>query len=171
MGQSKNFKIQKMSNNPVLVIIEVLYILLCFVGNMFKSLFTYLTSPKKYPYSSKFIRHCVAYDIVELNYAQAEILDRTGYHTHIDCRSLADDFGINKLRQELANVCNNLSKGQKITEKDFEFNFLTIKKYKAIGQYARRKDSSYFSQMDENGMIVPKTTAPKNKGRQVSEKL
>lgn len=135
------------------------------------SFVTFVTRPTTYNIRSTFLRHCVAYNIVELSYHQAEILEATGYDTHFVCRSLSDDFGIIRLRRELANVYTNLNfVNQNVPEKDYEFDFLTIKKYKAIGKYAQSKDSYYFSQMDENGMVLPKTTSPNHKG-QVLKKL
>lgn len=120
---------------------------------------TWFSEPSgKYKIRSKFLRHCVFYNIVELTDLQAEILEATGFDIHYMCKSLSSDSGIQELRLATKYIYKNLHfKNPDVAEQNFKFASRTKRRYKTIGMYASENSSEYFSNMDNNGRIQPST--------------
>lgn len=119
-----------------------------------KSEFGSKTSPsvQHYEIHSRFLRHCLLYDVVQLTDFEKELLEKTDYNTSYICRLLFNSVGIRGLRREVKDIYMDLHyKDPTVPEKNFKFEARTIKRFKTIGRYAREHSSDFFSGMDAGG--------------------
>lgn len=94
--------------------------------------------------NSKFLEYKRNYNVAKLSLFE-EVLLKTGFDTAYMCRSLNTEETINKVKGFVQQLCEELENKPDIPRENFQLDFVTKQRWKAIGKYSNEKSLSFFA--------------------------